>query len=59
MLMRALFLLILLANLAVLVFGQGLFGPVPSEAGREPRALNERNQQAITLGAPQSDIVRR
>lgn len=56
--MRALFLLVLLANLALLAFGQGFFGPPPSEVGRDPRMLNERNQQAITLSAAQSDIQR-
>jgi|GEM_PF-272065 len=50
--MRPLFLIILLANLAVLGFGQGLFGPPPSEDGRAPRRLSERQQNAIALGAP-------
>jgi len=58
-LMRSLFLIVLLANAALLVFGQGFFGPPPSENGREPRQLSERNQHAIALGAPQSIIQRR
>ncbi|UYO94050.1 hypothetical protein [Pollutimonas sp. M17] len=57
--MRSLFLIVLLANAALLVFGQGFFGPPPSENGREPRQLSERNQHAIALGAPQSIIQRR
>lgn len=58
-LMRSLFLIVLLANLALLAFGHGFFGPPPSERGREPRQLSERNQHAITLGAPQTAIQRR
>jgi len=50
--MRPLFLIILLANLAVLGFGQGLFGPPPSEDGRTPRRLSERQQNSIALGNP-------
>ncbi|MGB3288432.1 MAG: hypothetical protein WBA83_04070 [Burkholderiaceae bacterium] len=57
--MRSLFLIVLLANVALLAFGQGFFGPPPSETGREPRLLSERNQQAVVLGAPQSLIQRR
>lgn len=50
--MRFLFFIVLVANLAVLAYGQGFFGMPPSEQGREPRQLSERNQQAVTLGAP-------
>ncbi|NYT78480.1 hypothetical protein H0A71_15920 [Alcaligenaceae bacterium] len=50
--MRSLFLVIVLANLAVLALGQGFFGPPPSEQGRQPRQLSERNQFSITLNAP-------
>ncbi|TEA77855.1 hypothetical protein [Allopusillimonas ginsengisoli] len=50
--MRSLFLIILLANLGILAFGQGFFGPPPSEQGREPRQLSERHQNAIALGVP-------
>lgn len=57
--MRTIFLIVLLANLALLAFGQGFFGPPPSERGREPRQLSERNQQAISFGAPQSLIQTR
>ncbi|HUH58675.1 MAG TPA: hypothetical protein VL001_01215 [Candidimonas sp.] len=48
--MRFLFLLIFVANVAALAYGQGFFGIPPSEEGRTPRQLSERNQQAITLG---------
>lgn len=51
--MRTLFLIVVLANLALLAFGQGLLGAMPSEQGREPRMLSERNQQTILLGEPQ------
>jgi hypothetical protein len=50
--MRFVFLLIFVANIATLAYGQGFFGIPPSEEGRAPRQLSERNQQAITLGAP-------
>lgn len=51
--MRLLFILILLANVAILAFGQGFFGTPPSEQGREPRQFSQRNQDAVKLGAPQ------
>ncbi len=50
--MRFVFLIILVANVAALAYGQGFFGVPPSEEGRAPRQLSERNQQAITLGSP-------
>ncbi|HWL29898.1 MAG TPA: hypothetical protein VNQ97_13420 [Burkholderiaceae bacterium] len=50
--MRFIFLLVLLANIAVLGYGQGFFGPPPSEQGREPRQLSERHQHSITVGVP-------
>lgn len=50
--MRLLFILILLANVVILAFGQGFFGTPPSEQGREPRQFSQRNQDAIQLGAP-------
>ena len=52
--MRFLFLIVLVANVAALAFGQGFFGMPPSEQGRDPRQLSERNQSAVTLGAPLS-----
>lgn len=54
--MRFLFIVVLLANVAVLGFGQGFFGIPPSEQGREPRMLSERNQNAIKLGTPESKV---
>lgn len=51
--MRFLFFLVLLANVAVLAYGQGFMGPPPSENGRTPRLLSERNQHVVKLGEPQ------
>lgn len=48
--MRFLFFLVLLANVAVLAFGQGFMGPPPSEEGRTPRLLSERNQHIVEFG---------
>jgi len=51
--MRLLFFVLLLVNIVVLAYGQGFFGPPPSEQGREPRMLMmQRNPEAVTLGAP-------
>lgn len=50
--MRFLFLLVLLANVAVLAYGQGFMGPPPSESGRTPRLLSERNQHVVQFGEP-------
>jgi hypothetical protein len=52
--MRFIFVLVVLANVAALAYGQGFFGTPPSERGREPRQLSERNQHSVTLGAPLS-----
>ena len=54
LLLRTLWLSRFLANLALLAFGQGLLGPLPSDQGREARMLSERNQQVIQLGEPQA-----
>ncbi|MFT0849424.1 hypothetical protein VRY85_01405 [Achromobacter sp. F4_2707] len=48
--MRVLFFLVLLANVAVLAYGQGFMGTPPSEQGRTPRQLSERNQHIVELG---------
>ncbi|NLC36324.1 MAG: hypothetical protein GX772_07760 [Alcaligenaceae bacterium] len=48
--MRILFFLVLLANVAVLAFGQGFMGTPPSEQGRTPRLLSERNQHIVEFG---------
>jgi len=50
--MRFLFFLILLANVAVLAYGQGFMGTPPSEEGRTPRLLSERNQHIVQFGEP-------
>lgn len=50
--MRFLFFLLLLANVALLAFGQGFMGTPPSEEGRTPRILSERNQHIVELGEP-------
>ena len=50
--MRFLFLVVLLANVAVLAYGQGFMGTPPSEQGRTPRLLSERNQHVVKLGEP-------
>ncbi|CAM5187162.1 putative protein OS=Castellaniella defragrans OX=75697 GN=HNR28_000182 PE=4 SV=1 [Castellaniella defragrans] len=50
--MRFLLSLAVVANLALLAYGQGFFGPPPAEQGREPRPLSQRNQQFLTLGTP-------
>jgi len=48
--MRFLFFLVLLANVVVLAYGQGFMGPPPSEEGRTPRLLSERNQHIVKFG---------
>lgn len=50
--MRFLFFLVLLANVAVLAYGQGFMGPPPSDEGRTPRLLSERNQHIVEFGTP-------
>lgn len=50
--MRFIFLLIVIANVVLLAYGQGFFGTPPAEQGREPHHLNERNQQAVIPGEP-------
>ncbi|MFA5665113.1 hypothetical protein [Castellaniella sp.] len=48
--MRFLLTLALIANLGLLAYGQGVFGPAPIDQGRNPRPLSQRNQQALTVG---------
>jgi len=51
--MRFLFLLVLIANVAALAWGQGFFGTPPSEQGRQPRQLlQQTGENTVTLGAP-------
>ncbi|TAM90744.1 MAG: hypothetical protein EPN41_00865 [Candidimonas sp.] len=54
--MRLFFLLILIANIALLAYGQGFFGPPPSESGRTPQPFQQSHQTAVTLGAPRATI---
>ncbi|GAA0779575.1 hypothetical protein ABRZ04_00890 [Castellaniella ginsengisoli] len=55
--MRFLLTLAVIANLALLAYGQGFFGPPPAEAGRTPRPLSQHNQQTLSLGAPIPPVV--
>lgn len=55
--MRFLLSLAVVANLALLAYGQGFFGPPPAEQGREPRPLSQRNQQTLTLGTPMTPQI--
>lgn len=48
--MRAIFLLVVILNLAVLAYGMGFFGTPPAEQGRDPRMLMQRNQHAVVPG---------
>lgn len=51
--MRFLFFLILIANVALLAYGQGFFGTPPSEQGREPRQLMmQSHPEAVVAQAP-------
>lgn len=50
--MRFLLSLAVIANLVLLAYGQGFFGPPPAEQGRDPRPLSQRNQQSLVLSAP-------
>lgn len=50
--MRFIFLLVVVANIMVLAWGQGFFGIAPADSGREPQVLNQRNQHAIIPGIP-------
>ncbi len=50
--MRVVFFIVLVANIGLLAWGQGFFGTPPSEQGRDPHFLTERNQQAISLKPP-------
>ncbi|WP_322995969.1 hypothetical protein [Castellaniella sp.] len=50
--MRFLLTLAVIANLALLAYGQGFFGPPPAEEGRTPRPLSQRSQQALVPGIP-------
>lgn len=53
--MRFLFLAIVIANLAVLALGQGVFGQPPHASGMQINPPSEVNPQAVRLGTPASD----
>jgi len=46
---RFVFLFLLALNLGLVAFGQGLFGVVPSERGRDTVVLAQRNAQMLRL----------
>lgn len=50
--MKTTFFIVLIANLVLLVYGMGFFGVPPSEVGRDPQILNQRNQHAVIIGTP-------
>lgn len=50
--MRIVFLIVLVANVILLAYGQGFFGTPPSEQGRMHSILDQRNEQAVIPGAP-------
>ncbi|MGB3835637.1 hypothetical protein [Castellaniella sp.] len=50
--MRFLLTLAVVANVAVLAYGQGFFGSPPADAGRTPRPLSQRNQQVLIVATP-------
>ncbi|TAL77702.1 MAG: hypothetical protein EPN76_06575 [Burkholderiaceae bacterium] len=53
--MRFLFLAIVIANLAVLALGEGVFGQPPHASGMQINPPSEVNPQAVRLGTPVSD----
>lgn len=51
--MRITFLIVVIANVVLLAYGQGFFGTPPAEQGRTPHAaLDQRNEQAVIPGDP-------
>jgi len=54
---RFLFLLLLTLNLGLVAFGQGLFGAVPSDRGRDAVVLVERNVHMLRLEPAQIDAA--
>lgn len=51
--MRIIFLIVLIANVVLLAYGQGFFGIPPAEQGRTPLAVvDQRNEHAIIPGEP-------
>jgi hypothetical protein len=56
--MRFLVVLVLLANVGLLAWGQGFFGTPPADQGRERRTLTERNEQSVIVSHGQTNIRR-
>jgi len=54
---RFVFLCLLVLNLGLVAFGQGLFGTVPSDRGRDAVVLAQRNAQMLRLEPAQMDAV--
>lgn len=52
--MRFLFLLIVVANIAVFALGQGVFGQAPFYQGLQVNQPKEINAQTVRLGQPQT-----
>jgi len=52
--MKFLFILVVIANLAVFGLGMGFFGKAPYSQGLQPNPPQEINPQAIRLGTPGS-----
>lgn len=50
--MRFLFLLIVIANIAVFALGQGVFGQAPYYQGLQTNQPKEINAQTVRLGQP-------
>lgn len=49
--MRITFLIVFIANVVLLAYGQGFFGTPPSEEGRTPFAqLGQRNEHVVIPG---------
>jgi len=54
---RFVFLFLLVLNLGLVAFGQGLFGTVPSDRGRDAVVLAQRNVQMLRLEPAQADAA--
>jgi len=52
---RFLFLFLLALNFGLAAFGQGLFGVVPSDRGRDAAVLAERNAPMLRFEPAQAD----
>lgn len=50
--MRLFFLLTVIANVAMLGWGQGIFGPPPSTQGSSPQRFQQSHETQVTLEPP-------